>query len=65
LIYEGKGREILLKLAKDADVLIENYRPSVKNKLKIDYDTLKETIPAYLLQHIRVRPNRPYSERRF
>ena len=47
-ITKEKGREILIRLAKDADVLIENYRPSIKKKLKIDYDTLKEINPRLI-----------------
>ena len=35
-----KGKEIFYKLASTADIVIENFRPSVKRKLKIDYDDL-------------------------
>ena len=41
-LREEKGREILLKLVKDADVFVENFRPRVKERLRIDYPTLKE-----------------------
>ena len=44
-IRTEKGQEVLKKLVADADVLVENYRPSVKKKLKIDHETLKETNP--------------------
>jgi crotonobetainyl-CoA:carnitine CoA-transferase CaiB-like acyl-CoA transferase len=43
-----RGRGILLRLVENADVVIENYRPSVKKKLKIDYDTLKEINPRLI-----------------
>ncbi len=36
-----EGREVLLRLVERADVLIENFRPDVKVRLKIDYETLK------------------------
>tara|TARA_B100000686_G_C16762196_1_gene959417 strand:+ start:88 stop:1200 length:1113 start_codon:yes stop_codon:yes gene_type:complete len=36
-----KGKEIFFKLASEADVIVENYRPDVKNRLGIDYNTLK------------------------
>src|SRR5438876_8104997 len=36
-----EGREILMRLTKDADVLVENYRPDVKHRLRIDYETLR------------------------
>ena len=39
-LKEDAGREIFLRLAKDADVLIENYRPDVKHRLGIDFETL-------------------------
>ena len=44
-LKEERGREILLKLVKDADVFTENFRPKVKYRLKIDYETLKEINP--------------------
>ena len=36
------GREILLKLVKEADVLIENFRPGVMEKLKLGWKTIKK-----------------------
>ncbi len=35
------GVEIFKKLVKTADVVVENYRPQVKHRLGIDYDSLK------------------------
>jgi len=43
-----QGLEILYKLVKEADVFIENYRPGITKKLKIDYDTLKSLNPALI-----------------
>jgi crotonobetainyl-CoA:carnitine CoA-transferase CaiB-like acyl-CoA transferase len=40
-----EGVAILKKLAADADVLIENYRPDVKKRLGIDYETLRALNP--------------------
>ena len=37
-----KGRDIFLKLAKNADVVVEGFRPGVTKRLGIDYETLKE-----------------------
>jgi len=63
-ITKEKGREILIRLAKDADVFIENYRPSVKKKLKIDYDTLKEINPRLIYCSISgFGQTGPYAER--
>src|SRR5215813_14085545 len=39
------GVAILKKLAAGADVLIENYRPNVKHRLGIDYETLRKINP--------------------
>jgi len=40
-----RGREILLRLVERADVLVENFRPDVKYRLGIDYDTLAAVNP--------------------
>jgi formyl-CoA transferase len=40
-----EGVAILKKLAETADVLIENYRPDVKRRLGIDYETLCQLNP--------------------
>lgn len=39
-LKHAEGSEILKKLAAGADVLVENYRPDVKERLGIDYATL-------------------------
>ena len=39
------GREILLKLAETADVLIESFRPGVVDRLGISYDVVKRCAP--------------------
>src|SRR5690606_12693358 len=43
-----EGKEIFYKLAKEADVIVENYRPGVTKKLGIDYETIKELNPAII-----------------
>ena len=40
-----KGLEMFYDLVKDADVLVENYRGGVTERLKIDYDTIKKINP--------------------
>jgi crotonobetainyl-CoA:carnitine CoA-transferase CaiB-like acyl-CoA transferase len=40
-LKKADGVVVLKKLAATADVLIENYRPSVKHRLGIDYETLR------------------------
>ena len=39
------GLEMFYELVKDADVLVENYRGGVTERLKIDYDTIKKINP--------------------
>ena len=40
------GREVLFRMVKDADILVENYRPGVMKRLGIDYETLSAINPA-------------------
>jgi crotonobetainyl-CoA:carnitine CoA-transferase CaiB-like acyl-CoA transferase len=47
-----KGIEVFRKLTSTADIVIENFRPNVKRKLKIDYDDLKETNPNLIYASI-------------
>jgi len=47
-IRTEKGIEIFRKLVTGADVVVENYRPNVKKKLKIDYETLKQINPRLI-----------------
>jgi crotonobetainyl-CoA:carnitine CoA-transferase CaiB-like acyl-CoA transferase len=42
------GRDILLRLASDADILLEGYRPGVPARLGIDYDTLRARNPRLI-----------------
>src|ERR671919_3006410 len=37
-LKSDRGRELFLRLARDADLVIENFRPGVMRKLGIDYD---------------------------
>jgi crotonobetainyl-CoA:carnitine CoA-transferase CaiB-like acyl-CoA transferase len=47
-----EGREIFLGLAKKADVVVENYRPDVKQRLGCDYETLQAVNPRIILVSI-------------
>jgi len=44
-LKDERARNILLQLVKDADVVVENFRPKVKFRLNIDYETLREINP--------------------
>ena len=43
-----EGKEIFLKLANKADVVLDNYRPGVMKRLGIDYDTVSKANPAVI-----------------
>jgi crotonobetainyl-CoA:carnitine CoA-transferase CaiB-like acyl-CoA transferase len=44
-LQDPRGVEIFKRLAIDADVIVENYRPDVKRRLGIDYETLSAQNP--------------------
>ncbi len=44
-LKQEDGRQVLYRLAESADVVVENYRPDVKRRLKIDYETLRAINP--------------------
>lgn len=46
------GREVLLRLVKEADVVVENWRPDVKYRLKVDYETLQAVNPRLIYASI-------------
>jgi formyl-CoA transferase len=46
---DPRGQEIARKLALDADVIIENYRPGVLEKWNIGYEQLKADNPATIM----------------
>jgi crotonobetainyl-CoA:carnitine CoA-transferase CaiB-like acyl-CoA transferase len=46
------AREVLHRLVRSADVLVENYRPDVKERLGIDYDSLAAINPRIILASI-------------
>jgi crotonobetainyl-CoA:carnitine CoA-transferase CaiB-like acyl-CoA transferase len=47
-----EGKEVFRKLVAEADVVVENYRPDVKNRLGIDYDSLAAINPRIILASI-------------
>ncbi|OZI77894.1 CaiB/BaiF CoA transferase family protein [Bordetella genomosp. 12] len=59
-----EGRAVFLELVKRADVLVENYRPSVKAKLGIDYATLSRINPRLVYASISgFGQDGPYADR--
>ena len=55
-----EGHEAFMRLAANADVILENMRANVKHRLKVSYDDVKADQPEdRLRQHLRLRPGRP------
>lgn len=46
---DPRGQEIAKKLALDADIIIENYRPGVMEKWNLGYEQLKAVNPAAIM----------------
>jgi len=54
-LKDAEGKALLLRLPRNADVLVENFRPSVPARLGIDYETLKQAYPRLILLDSRIR----------
>jgi len=52
-LKQPEGREALKRLVRDADVLVENYRAGVMDKLGLGYETLREVNPRLVYAAIR------------
>lgn len=44
-LKSDEGREAFLELVRDADVVIENFRPGVAKRLGVDYESLRQITP--------------------
>jgi crotonobetainyl-CoA:carnitine CoA-transferase CaiB-like acyl-CoA transferase len=63
-LKSDEGREILYRLVRTADVVVENFRPDVKDRLGFDYATLKTINPRVILASISgFGQDGPYRER--
>lgn len=51
-LKSAAGKEVLLKLAQDADILVENYRPGALRRLGLGYEVLKEVNPRLVYTSI-------------
>lgn len=47
-VRKEKGRDVIYRLAKQSDVFVQNFRPGVVERLKIDYKTLSEINPRLI-----------------
>ena len=63
-LKDERGRKILGALVEKADVLVENFRPDVKQRLRIDHESLKEFNPKLIYASISgFGQSGPYSNR--
>lgn len=63
-VSQPKGREAFLKLIDTADVLLENFRPDVLERLSLGYDVLKARNPGLIYCNISgFGPDGPYTKR--
>ena len=51
-LKDTRGRELLVRLARTADVIVEDYRPDVKRRLGIDRETLSSDNPGLVYTSI-------------
>jgi len=51
-LKSSAGRELVLRMVKDADILVENYRPGAMNRLGLGYEVLKEINPRLVYTSI-------------
>ncbi|MBI9090682.1 MAG: CoA transferase [Desulfobacterium sp.] len=47
-LKSDQGRGVFLKLAKDADVILEGFRPGVVKRLGVDYETIQKLNPGII-----------------
>ncbi|NLT43581.1 MAG: CoA transferase, partial [Anaerolineae bacterium] len=63
-LKSAEGKAIFLRLAEKADVLIENYRPGVMERLGLDYESLRPTNPRLIYAAVSgFGQSGPYSHR--
>jgi len=63
-VSQPKGREAFLKLVDSADVLLENFRPDVLERLSLGYEVLKARNPGLIYCNISgFGPDGPYAKR--
>ena len=63
-LKSAEGLAILRRLVERADIIVENYRPDVKRRLRIDYGPLNEINPRLIYASISgFGQDGPYSDR--
>jgi crotonobetainyl-CoA:carnitine CoA-transferase CaiB-like acyl-CoA transferase len=63
-LKSDEGRAVLARLVVKADIVVENFRPAVKDRLGFDYESLKKINPRIILASISAfGQDGPYRER--
>jgi len=63
-LKDEAGHTTFLRLVKQADVVVENFRPDVKKKLRVDYEACRDVNPAIVYGSVSgFGQDGPYSER--
>ena len=47
-LKSDEGRQVFYRLAKDADVIVEGFRPGVAKRMGVDYETIKKLNPRII-----------------
>jgi formyl-CoA transferase len=51
-LKDPKGRDVFFRLVQNADVVVENFRPDVKDRLGIGYESLRQVNPRIVLASV-------------
>ena len=51
-LKDPRGHEVFMRLAEDADVVVENFKAEVKHRLKVDYESVKGVNPSIIYASI-------------
>ncbi len=63
-LKDPAGLDVFMRLLEKADVVVENFRPDVKNRLGVDYESLKKVNPGIVLASISgFGQDGPYAQR--
>ena len=59
-----QGRDVFMHMVKQADVVVENYRPDVKHRLGVDYESVKKINPKIVYASVSgFGQDGPYAQR--
>ena len=53
-LKSAQGKALFMRLASQADVIVENFRSEVKYRLGIDYESVKSVNPSIILSLIHI-----------